>query len=317
MEFFLSLPEKEEFERLIDFCSTNRLSIPIINMNDIENSIYISLSGLMEARKKAFKEMELFPAYQWAAVHNGAIFNRAISILHHDSDEKAQLIRVIKVIISQHNGRVKTKTSKATQKEKLKSHISNVALYFQRKEATISHVMSCLMAYLYPTANYLPSDFKKEINKTIKELEKARDSERKLTKYRNLFYLIDIPDDTLQEKINLYSAIRDNGIFPVQKVNDKHKVRMFIIALTQKYINDGKLSKEDSLYSFIDILKFNVQLLGLDCFPVNPMEEINIRKAINQELDRHTREKFIYLQYQSTNAKRTQKAPLALVVNQS
>jgi len=248
-------PSKEEFQKLISFCKKDRFPEDVdIWPSKAKETAKDILNEFVVRREAAIKEINTLPAFYWLNDRHGPILSRAIKIVIPEpiklsenwaEDKATHLTRNTKSDIEKsHQYFVDNHPDANYFHFRIKESLDNLVGYdsfkVQRYERLVADIAYCVMEYIYPSQKITPGDFKTNINSIIDDLEKAIKSENNLQKYADLFYFSNQhKDDFLQNKLDLYSAIRDEYLFPIKqkkKETDRYEQRMFVVSITKKIV---------------------------------------------------------------------------------
>lgn len=290
-------PSKEELQELIHLCSVNRFVKPEnIDINDLESCVTELFTSLMVVRKQAFKnEFTKLSAYNWMVERNKTAYDLAMNILFEDDyNPKPYINKAMK----KHRRMFKKKAYKKNVINRLRSNLVQLGFRAQRKEQLLGHLAKCFMEFLH-SSNELrePGEFKKDISQAIEALERSKKCYQKLEKYKDLMYGYAPFNDLeyIDSKLTMLKRLEDKYIFPAKKTNKQYPVRIFIIYILRYFISEHTRLKDNEILriDFKDsfelkyVLAFIDVLLGFDCFePSQTPNNVNVRKIINDELDR-------------------------------
>ena len=185
----------------------------------------------MTCRETALEEMKTLPAFRWLNDRHGLIFPRAIKIIISDpirlsenwaEEEATKQTRHIESNEQQLLEYIEQGNNDSADyhfhrtKESLDNLVGYRSYEIQRYERLVADIAYCVMEYRYPSQSITPNDFRNNIKSIITTLDRAKKAEDNLEKYTDIFYFSDHhKDDYLQNKLDLYTAIRDEYLFGV------------------------------------------------------------------------------------------------------
>lgn len=318
----MAIPQIEEFQELIDFCSKDRLISPLdIWPSQAKDHVQEILSELIMCRESALKELNTLPAYIWLSKENGRSFNRQMNILFPEKitnlsywvEQKTKDITLRteddlnKLHTDPTTSHFEENMELVLMKNSLECLVRSEAHNVQRYERFIAKVASSFMAYKYPTKQSLdPVDFNDNIAELIGFLKKAKKSEDKLQKYDDLLCLPTTKKDNyLQNKIDLYTAMLGESVFPVKKKIPTHARKMFIVSITKAlFLDTNPFEHRNIKNRHKNISDFIFCLFDFCEVFDEKISRQKIKDTIKEENIRYHQISIIQRNYQKNNAKR-------------
>ncbi|MBL1266086.1 hypothetical protein [Candidatus Methylomicrobium oryzae] len=195
-------------------------------------------------------------------------------------------------VLEKHSRRLENKASLKLSFDRLRAETRFLAKRMQQKEEMLAHISKCFMNFFHSSEEITPAEFKQDIKDTIKALEVSKKCYQKLQKYNDIFYgyKISKQHDFIEYHLTALKGLEEEYIFPSKKINEQYNARMFITSILRYFLTEKMLTKEreNSVIEFKDILGFIMNLMNFDSFE-NPITEANVRKIINDEIDRKFR----------------------------
>jgi hypothetical protein len=289
------IPTKKEFADLIDHCNKDRLGTPSIDFDDIENSIYQSLLGLVDHRKRDFKNyINHLPAYKWLTGANKESFNNArkkIKKLAPITKPTAYLYKEVARILKERDeflfewGYNDFEIANDFTVSLVERVVNDVQLY----ERWIANIAECLTAYHYPRLQKELSlkDYKKRIEDARESLILAIKNLHGLEIYGDsLYFDTKLADDEAKifyKKLHqLDYLLKEKNAFPGERETGWYKTRLFVMNMSRKHhllfgTFDKKPFHEPIKESFPLAIK---ELLGIEGFSENEGASIFTIKSI-------------------------------------
>jgi len=314
----MTIPSKQDFQELISFCKKDRFPKDVdIWPSRAKETVKAVLVEFVTCRENALEEMKTLVAFRWLNDRHGLVLSNAIKIIIPDPINLSVNWAEDKATYQTRNTESDIEKAEIYFAEKnpdadyffyrIKESLDNLVGYdsymIQRYERLVADIAYCVMEYKYPSKNITPDDFKTNIKSIIDDLKKAIKSEKNLKKYADLFYFSEHhKDDYLQNKLDLYTSIRDEYLFPVKqkkKEKDRYEQRMFVVSITKKiFLEMNALRDHDNIIRIKnkDIVDFINHLFYLECFD-NPLTPGNVASAVKAEKTRLEKFNKIHSEY--------------------
>lgn len=286
-------PSKKEFQELIDLCNVDRFIEPEIDINDANHYVTNSFSSLMSCRKRAYKDdFVKLPAYLWIAQKNKTSYDRAMNIFFENDYDIKVYADYADRVLKKHRRRLENKALLELSFNRLRAETRFLAKKMQQKEKMLEHIAKCFMNFFHSSEEITPAEFKQDIKDAIKALEVTKKCYQKLEKYNDIFYgyKISKQHDFIEYHLTALKGLEKEYIFPSKKINEQYDARMFIVSILRYFLTENMLTKEreNSVIEFKYVLGFIMNLMNFNFFE-NPITEVNVRKIINDEIDRKFR----------------------------
>jgi len=305
----VTIPTKEEFQELIDFCKKDYLPNGlIIRPNSAVEDLRKILYAFALTREKALKEMKSLAAFYWLDEgnrDNQYNFKKALTVVEFEIisniDDWVQENTLIILSTMKNSPERITEDQKyledgATESITVPDNTLLEIIYTQtglarEYEMRVMHFVCCLMDYNYPkNRDRDKNTIKLQLTKVISTLEELQILESDLHNREEFSYLPEIIDicKPLEGRVEVYQKILEGGYLPFKRRSDhSHDKRIFILNV-YKVISCAVHS--ECLPIGMDILKISESylletlgfLMSISCFD-KPMTENSIRNILKAE----------------------------------